>query len=98
MPAAADGGAPELRVRELILDRRGERRIVWYFYKSGPALNTSYWRHQIGVALRRFRNPAAGDLLIRLETAAPGVDVERGRAVLQDFLSRSLPPVLASLP
>jgi EpsI family protein len=90
--------AAPIRVHELVLDRWDGCRVVWYFYKSGPNLNTSYWRHQAGVALRKLRNPAAADLLIRVDTFVRHGDVEHGRALLLDFLSHSLPPILTSLP
>jgi len=91
-------GGTALRVHELVFDRWDGRRVVWYFYKSGPHLNTSYWRHQAGVALRKLGNPAAADLLIRVDTFVRPDQVEHGRALLLDFLSRGLPPMLTSLP
>lgn len=92
------GQARAAHVRELVLERNDRRRIVWYFYKSGSHLNTSYWRHQAGVALRKLANPDAADVLIRVDTDAPDRDDERGRRILRDFLARAMPAILAHLP
>jgi len=95
---ALTDGTGRLKVRELILDRNDERRLVWYFYKSGSHLNTTYWLHQAGVALRKLREPDAADILIRVDTAVPEGGLEDAREVLADFLSEVFPPIMDRLP
>ncbi len=88
----------DLPVQELILNRADRHRVVWYFYKSGDRLSTSYWSHQIGVVLRKLANPDAADILIRAETNFAGGDTEGGRQRLSRFLSLILPQILTQLP
>ena len=85
-------------VREIQLSRSQGQRLSWHFYKSGDHLSTSYWGHQIGVALRRVKNPRAADVLIRAETDADLNDPDRGPRVLTDFYAAMTPYVLGKLP
>jgi EpsI family protein len=91
-------GTTLLTVRELILRRQDEQRVVWYFYKSGKDLTTSYWRHQVGLALSRLVKPDAADVLIRVDTEAPAGDLDSARQTLRSFLSAALPDLLTRLP
>jgi len=88
---------PELELRELILAGPRGRRVVWYIYKSGPRLHTSYWRHQATVAMRRLKDRNAADVLIRLDAPA-GNDVDSARLRLHDFLSHAIGPIMTHLP
>lgn len=92
------GGVQQFDVHELILEGWGGYRVVWYFYKSGAHLNTSYWRHQAGVALRKLAKPNAADILVRAETEAAANDIEQARERLTDFLSHAMPAVMTHLP
>jgi EpsI family protein len=92
------GGPQPVRVRELQLSRSQGERLSWHFYKSGDHLSTSYWGHQIGVSLRRVKNPWAADVLIRAETDADPNDPDRGPRVLTDFFDAVTPYVLSKLP
>ncbi len=92
------GSGPTLRVRELIVDRGETRSLVWYFFKSGPELNISYWRHQAGVALRKLAEPDAADVLIMLDGRVAGGDLDAARAVHARFLARSFPVLMDRLP
>ena len=91
-------GRDSLRVRELVLERGQESRITWYFFKSGPHLNSSYWRHQARVALRKVTDPDAADVLVRLETSVAQGELDSGRAVLRGFFSDAGEPLLTRLP
>ena len=98
MPLAGTSRGSDLEVRELVLSRRGRKRITWYFFKSGNHLTTSYWAHQAGVALRKVRNPNTPDILIRVDTSVAGADLDEGRARLQHFLESSWPSLMEHLP
>jgi len=87
-----------LKVRELALERADQERLVWYFYKSGTRLTTSYWRHQARVAFSKLAGAGAADVLIRVDTEAPNGDLESSRQVLANYLSHALPHLLARLP
>ncbi len=91
-------GTMPLAVRELVVQYNDEMHVVWYFYKSGDDLTTSYWGHQIGLALSRLARPGAADILIRLDLRAPGGDLEAARRLLNGFLSTALPVCLQRLP
>ena len=93
-----DVGPKPLTVRELQLSRSQGQRLSWHFYKSGDHLSTSYWAHQIGVALRRVKDPWAADILIRAETDADPNDLDRGPRVLANFFAAMTPYVLNKLP
>ncbi len=93
-----NGERRSVKVRELALDHNRGRRLTWYFYKSGPALSTSYWRHQAGVALRKLGDPTAADVLVRVGAPVEGGDFAGARAVLAGFLSDALPPLMEHLP
>jgi len=96
LPAGTAGDS--LRVRELVLDRGQESRITWYFFKSGPHLNSSYWRHQARVALRKVTDPDAADVLVRIETSVAQGKLEGGRAVLRGFFADAGEALLTRLP
>jgi len=96
--AASGEAARKLAVRELILDRWDGKRLAWYFYKSGSHLSTSYWLHQAGLALRKMANPNAADILVRVDTNVPDSDIDRGRKLLEDFLSHAVTPIVERLP
>jgi EpsI family protein len=85
-------------LRELILARNGGQRVVWYFYKSGDHLSTSYLRHQVGVALRKLADRAAADILIRIDATVPPGGVKTGRELLRDFLGKAMPHIVQELP
>lgn len=85
-----DGAAPML-VREMLLRRGGAEAVSWYFFKSGPHLNTSYWRHQAGVALRKLAEPDAMDVLVRLDTPSPPDEPDVARETLGQFLAEMMP-------
>ena len=87
-----------MRVRELLLSRGDERRLVWYFYKSGSRLDTRYWRHQAGIAWRKLTNPTAADVLVRVHTNLRGGDSDRARRLLADYLASIMPFLRAHLP
>jgi EpsI family protein len=91
-------GLRPVSVRELQLSRSQGQRLSWHFYKSGDHLSTSYWGHQIGVALRRVKDPWAADVLIRAETDADLNEPDRGPRVLADFYAAVTPYVLSKLP
>jgi len=91
-------GGRDFSVQELVLDRGDERRLVWYFYKSGDRLNTSYWAHQLGVVLRKLADPGASDVLVRADTRVRGGDLDSSRRTLADFLSAFLPEILERVP
>lgn len=91
-------GSRVVTVRELQLSRRQGQRLSWHFYKIGDHLSTSYWAHQIGVALRRVKDPRATDVLVRAEADADPNDPGRGPRVLTDFFVAVTPYVLRQLP
>ncbi|MFW6119015.1 MAG: exosortase C-terminal domain/associated protein EpsI [Planctomycetota bacterium] len=86
-----------LQVRELMLDRRDGRRIVWYFYTNGHTTHTSYWAHQASVAFSKLTDPDSPDVLVRVDAAAARGGEEAARELLRGFLSRTLPPVMDAL-
>jgi len=89
----------EASVRELILSRPdGHNLLTWYFFKSGDTLRTSYWRHQAGVAMRKFGDPHAADIMIRVDVPVRGDNFDRGRELLRQFLSDFSSPLLEDLP
>ena len=98
----------EIRFQELVYsigaksedsdDVEPERKIVWYFFKTGEQFNTSYFRHQCSVFLRKFSNPDAEDMIIRADVSLPSGDTEAGRQVLKSFFSSTLPTILEQLP
>jgi len=91
------GETKELRVRELVLEGAGgERSIVWYFFKSGDSVTTSYWGHLLNVTFGRMRNVNCGDVLVRADSS--GQDDEASRQNLRDFLSTLLPKFYSALP
>ena len=91
-------GLRAIPIREIQLSLSQGRRLSWHFYKSGDHLSTSYWGHQIGIVLRRIKDPLAADVLIRAETDADPDDPARGRRVLADFFGAMTPYVLSQLP
>jgi len=91
-------GSQAVPIREIQLSRSEGQRLSWHFYKSGDRLSASYWGHQIGVTLRKLRNPLAADVLIRAETDADPNDPARGERVLADFFGAVTPYVLSKLP
>lgn len=95
---STDEGRRRLQVRELVLGRGDRVRAAWYFYKSGPDLNTSYWLHQAGVAMRKLWQPDAADVLVRFDVIVPGDRLAEGRAAMRDLISCALPHLLHSLP
>ena len=97
-PVQVSAEVDRLHVRELILKGSRGDRVVWFFYKSGPRLTTSYWRHQIGIALNSLTDRNTADALIRLETAAPRGDLESGRDVLRSFLRDAIGALMTDLP
>jgi len=78
--------------------KNNEVRVAWYFYKSGSHLNTSYWKHQAGVALRKIWHPDAADLLIRFDVVTREGRVSDAREALHDFLTHAVPVLLDELP
>ena len=91
-------GSQTVPFREIQLSRSQGQRLSWHFYKSGDHLSASYWGHQIGIALRRLKDPLAADVLIRAETDADPNDPDRGPRVLADFFDAATPSVLSKLP
>lgn len=91
-------GSQAVPIRELQLSRSQGQRLSWHFYKSGDHLTTSYWAHQIAVALRRVKNPRAADVLIRAEADADPNNPHRGPRVLADFFTAVTPYLLRQLP
>jgi EpsI family protein len=95
---ATPAGAKPLDVQELVLNLHEQDLLVWYFYKSGDHLTTSYWRHQLGLALSKLARPDAADILIRVDTPALAGDPETARQTLSSFLSNALPYLTTRLP
>jgi len=91
------GEGKTLSVRELVLDRRDGRRISWYFYTNGRTTNTSYWAHQVSVALAKLTDPDAPDVLVRIDAVATPGEEGTARQLLEGFLRRTVPPVMAAL-
>jgi EpsI family protein len=91
-------GAAAVGVKELVLTMHDQKRLVWYFFKSGDHLTTSYWKHQVGLALSKLTHPDAADVLIRVDTVAPGGDMEAARRLLGGFLGESYPELTTRLP
>jgi len=91
-------GTRTIEVRELLVERDGKTSVSWYFFKSGETLNTNYWVHQIGLALRKVRDPQAADVLIRLDAHPDGNDIEAARGLLERFLKDAGEPLLLKLP
>ena len=91
-------GSQAIPIREIQLSRSQGQRLSWHFYKSGNHLSTSYWGHQIGIALRKLKDPLAADALIRAETDADPNNPDRGQHVLTDFFAAVTPSVLSKLP
>ncbi len=86
-------GRDAMNVSELQMEGPRDNRLVWYFFKSGDSLNTSYMRHQAGVALRKVRDPHAADVLVSLDTMHGGEPDEEARQPLQDFLNSLAGPI-----
>jgi len=95
---AVGEGTRAIEVRELLVDRDGKTSVSWYFFKSGETLHTNYWAHQIGLALRKVRDPRAADVLIRLDAPPDGKDIEAMRRLLQRFLDDAGEALLLKLP
>jgi len=91
-------GSQTIPVREIQLSRSQGPRLSWHFYKSGNHLSTSYWGHQIGIALRKLKDPLATDALIRAEADADPNNPDRGQRVLADFFAAVTPYLLSELP
>jgi EpsI family protein len=91
-------GAQTLPIREIELSSSAGARLSWHFYKSGDRFTTSYWGHQIGVVLRRIKDPLAADVLIRAETEADPNDPGRSARVLADFFDAATPSIVGKLP
>lgn len=87
-----------LDVEELLLSLHEQDLLVWYFYKSGDHLTTSYWRHQSGLALGKLARSDAADILVRVDTPAPAGDPEAARQTLSSFLSYAFPDLTTRLP
>lgn len=92
------GRPTRVRVREVVFERSDEKRLVWYLYKSGDRLSTSYWGHQLGVALEKVVGRTPADTLIRFDTPFVGNDLDAARNVISDFATDALPAILNNLP
>jgi len=88
------GQVRHLDVRELILTNDPGQRLAWYFFKGGPRLSTSYWRHQAGVAMRKLTDPDAADVLIRVDVPLGDSPAADGRQRLADFLAAAMPAIM----
>ncbi|MGD2175697.1 MAG: EpsI family protein, partial [Candidatus Brocadiaceae bacterium] len=95
---STDGSERAIGVQELLMRRSVQTKVVWYFFKSGDEVHTSYWLHQAGVALRKLRDRGAADVLVRFDTAAPMGEEDGARTVLSEFAREVLPVVMAELP
>ncbi len=93
-------GSPlrSLRVNQLVLEGRNGQTLMWYFYKSGDRLTTSYWRHQAGIALRALTDPNAADALVRLDAPVTANDFDAAEDRLRGFLDDVMPSVMDILP
>jgi EpsI family protein len=91
-------GPQPVSIREIQLSRSQGARLSWHFYKSGIHLSTSYWGHQVGIALRKLRDPSAADALIRAEADSDPNDPDHDQRVLKDFFSAVMPSILSKLP
>jgi EpsI family protein len=91
-------GSRAVPIREIQLSRSQGQRLSWHFYKSGKHLSTSYWGHEIGIALRKLKDPSAADALIRAEADADPNNPDRAPRVLADFFGAMTPFVLSKLP
>jgi len=87
-----------LTVRELVLGRKNQVRVAWYFYKSGSDLSTSYWRHQAGVALRKIWRPDAADVLVRFDVVTREGSIDEARKALREFVAHGFSPLVQALP
>ncbi len=86
-------------VRQVVFERTGKTKLVWYFYKNGSQTSTSYWKHQMTIALAHMVGRHPVDTLIRFDTTlAAGQSVAEGEKRLRFFAEEALPAIIAELP
>ena len=92
-------GRERFPVRELIISRSGQRRLVYYFFKHAERYSANYWGHQMRVAMAKLINPGSSDTIIRADSViSPPRDVEGARRRAETFLRAVIGHVDACLP
>jgi len=96
------GETMDFRVRELIVAKGSQRKVVHYWFKTGKRCTSSFVRHEINMFSNAlFGSAPVSNALLRVSSYAESdseKDIEAARRAVQAFAQAVFPYTISALP
>jgi len=86
-----------LKVNQLILQKQGDKRLVYYFFKAGEFIGRDYIKLRFNLAINKITKNAKSGSLIRITTGIHDDDIQKASNILRDFVKDLYPFLIAYL-
>jgi len=86
-----EGKRVDLDLNQLIYQRTGNKELVYYFYKSGSYMGSSYIQLRLALSANKLTNRGKSGSLVRVSTPIIGDDREKASTVLKNFIAALYP-------
>lgn len=86
-----------LDINEMAWEKGNEKSLVYYFYKAGAFVGSSYIKLRFALAINKFASTEKSGALIRVSIPVYSSEYNRAEAVLQGFMRDLYPYIMKAL-
>lgn len=86
-----EGKTIPVNLNQLIYKKPGFDELVYYFYKSGGFIGSSYLQLRLALSMNKLSNKGTSGSLVRVSTPILNRDENRGGEILRDFIEDLYP-------
>lgn len=86
-----------LEINQLIHQGNNEKHLIYYFYKTGHFVGSSYIKLRFQLVMNKFKRSPKSASLIRVSTPIRQNDVDNASARLAQFINYLYPFIIANL-
>lgn len=92
-----NGDTVDLDINMILREYGEDRQVVYYFYKAGPFIGSSYIKLRFAVAFNKFSSRKKSGALIRVSVPIYPSDLKEGETTLKKFMEALYPYVIEAL-
>ena len=89
-----EGKVIRIKLNQLIYKKPGFDELVYYFYKSGEFIGSSYFQLRLALSMNKLSNKGTSGSLVRVSTPIINGNSELAASLLSDFIEDSYPHLL----